>query len=103
MTHFRVWYMRPESFGTYLHGSETPTIAGLAQTHVMLRSFKAEDLDAVYYEQQAFNWAQDWKATNRLLDEKGLRHTSMSVGDVIEDLLGCEYWVVRPAGFEVIQ
>lgn len=104
MTKYRVWYMHQDFFPTYIGGSEMPTLDAIRydRTHVPLRCIEAEDLDDVYYQQQAFNWAQDPVDTNDLLRSKGLKHSSMSVGDVIEDVATGEFWVVRDAGFEVI-
>lgn len=105
MTKYRVWYMHPDFFPTFILGDELPTFAGIKydRTHVLLRAIEAEDLDDVYYQQQAFNWAKDARATNRLLAEKGLKHSSMSVGDVIEDVMTGQFWAVRNAGFEEIE
>lgn len=104
MTKYRVWYMHPDFLPTYILGQELPTLAGIKydRTHVLLRAIEAEDLDDVYYQQQAFNWARDAKATNALLSSKGLKHTSISVGDVIESVLTGQFWAVRNAGFEEI-
>jgi hypothetical protein len=96
---FRVFYMRPDFFGVFIHGDALPDVAKLAETHVELRTVEAASLDAVYNEQQAHNWGEDWQATNALLDTKGLQHTSMSIGDVIQNVETGEFFVVAFVGF----
>jgi hypothetical protein len=104
---YQVWYMRPSWFHEGIMGQAKPDPANLEATHVHLREVEIdaeeaeEGLDRVYSIQQAHNWALEWEATNALLDSKGLRHTSMSVGDVIVDDAG-KVWVVAPFGFHTL-
>lgn len=95
----RVYYMRPEYFPEFIMGDVLPSVANLSTTHVELRTVDLPSLDAVYDEQQAHNWGKDIPATNRLLGEKGLAHTSMSVGDVIEVVDTGEFFAVASVGF----
>lgn len=83
MAEYRIYYMKSEVFGDFSFG-KLPVLSRLSETHVELRTMTADSLDCVYYEQQAHRWAQDYKTTNALLASKGLGHTSMSVGDVVE-------------------
>jgi hypothetical protein len=94
--------MTPDSFPQYILGDQTPPLAQLATTHRLVRSVDAKDLDAVYEEQQAHHWGQDWQSTNALLARLGLGHTSMSVGDVIEDVDSGKFYAVAPFGFTAL-
>jgi hypothetical protein len=100
MPQFRVFYMKPDHFRRFSMG-ELPQLATLGATHVELRTVEAEGLEDVFRLQQAHHWGEDWRATNALLESKGLAHTSMSVGDVVADASG-EYFAVAMAGFTSI-
>jgi hypothetical protein len=65
-------------------------IAELEKTHVFLCETEARDLDHVFYNMQGEIWSPNGEA-RELIQSKGLRHTSMSVGDVIE--LDGSYWL----------
>lgn len=54
------------------------TLETLDYTHVYLKGIEAESLDDVFCKMN--NWSD-----NDLIKDKGLNHTSMSVGDVIYD------------------
>jgi hypothetical protein len=97
---FRVFYMLPDFFRDLSFGDPLPEIANLSKTHAELREVEAEGLEDLYRIQQAHNWAEDWKATNALLRTKGLGHTSMSVGDVAENIATGEYFVVANVGWQ---
>lgn len=97
MTTYRVHYMKPEHFGDGLCGMNKPTVATLTATHVFLRTVEADTLDGVYYRSQGEIWSPNGEA-RALLEEKGLCHTSMSIGDVIE--ADGKFWIVAPVGFE---
>lgn len=92
MKKFKVYYMRPEYFsegiGGHHHWAKTanlPKMNALEKTHVFLGEFEAEDIDGLFEKMQAENWSPNGEA-KPLIRSKGLRHTSMSVGDiVIED------------------
>lgn len=94
---YKVYYMRSEAFSRFIGGFETPRRATLDQTHVYLRDVEAADLDMVYYTSQGEVWSPNGEARDLIL-AKGLGHTSMSVGDVIEDPDGA-LWAVAPVGF----
>jgi hypothetical protein len=82
MATYGVFYMKPEWFRDGINGAE-PDLHHLGGTHTFLRVVQAASLDEVYSIQQAHHWAVDYKRTNAMLDQLGLRHTSMSVGDII--------------------
>lgn len=75
-----------------------PNPADLTKTHVHLRNIEAKDLEDVFYQQQGEVWSPNGEARD-LIRGKGLRHTSMSVGDVVVDLDTKETFVVDRFGF----
>ena len=81
MPSFQVYYMRPEWFGEGIRYAE-PDPANLDKTHIHLRNVIANDVEQVWSEQQAERWSPNGEARS-LIREKGLEHTSMSVGDVV--------------------
>lgn len=103
MTTYRIYYMRPEAFRDFGGGFKTPRREDLEKTHVHLidREVSAigrmDRLNAVFREMQAENWSPNGEQRD-LIRSKGLSHTSMSVGDVIEDETGA-FWVVANIGF----
>lgn len=77
-----------------------PTITELKKTHVFLCAINAVDKEDVYRKMQATS--DDENDTTRLtllVKHLKLTHTSMSVGDVLQDYVG-QYWVVDGIGFD---
>jgi hypothetical protein len=93
---YRVHYMKPEYFRDMACGITKPVRSTLEQTHVYLRDVEAAGLDEVYYRSQGEIWSPNGEA-RELIRAKGLRHTSMSVGDVIEH--DGRFWAVASVGF----
>ncbi len=93
---YRVYYMKPESFRRFIIG-EVPSKAALDQTHVFLREVEAGSLDEVFGRMQGEEWSPNGEA-RPLIEAKGLAHTSMSVGDVIETETGL-FLAVAGIGF----
>src|SRR5262245_27150813 len=86
-TTFQVWYMKPEFFRAGILGDKTADPDNLEDTHVHLKDIglengTLEDLENVYVQMQGEVWSPIGEARD-LIMSKGLRHTSMSVGDVI--------------------
>lgn len=82
---YNVWYAKDPTF------RENPNIhyIDFKKTHVLVRSLYAKGLDGVFHRQQAEVWSPNGEAVT-LIRKLGLQHTSMSVGDVIEDTTdGC--------------
>lgn len=105
MIRFEAWYMKPDFFRDGIMGvswlkktGSMPQVSTLNNTHVNLRSIDAEDLDDVYAKMQGDVWSPNGEARELILS-KGLRHTSMSVGDVILDPISKEAWIVDNIGF----
>ena len=106
MTTYRVWYKTRATWEAY--PPIIPTIAKLAETHTFLRTVEIagidivdenpeEGLDLVWTQMQGENWSPNGEA-RPLIEEKGLCHTSMSTGDVIEH--DGKFWAVAPFGFK---
>lgn len=91
MKTFEVWYMKPSFFRDGILGTKwlhdygmMPTAETLTETHVHLFDIDAETVNHAWQAQQAENWSPTGQAAG-LLREKGLSHTSMSVGDILVD------------------
>lgn len=94
---FQVYYSRPEHFGALISGMMPPDLDRLDETHVWLREIEAKSLDDVFYQCQGEIWSPNGEATTLIL-AKGLRHTSMSVGDVVADSDG-RFWACAFIGW----
>jgi hypothetical protein len=90
MSVYQVWYMKPDWFVAGLRGTP-PDATKLDTTHVHLKDVdvaqgpKSEvwgDLERVFAEMQGEVWSPNGEARPLVL-AKGLRHTSMSVGDIV--------------------
>ncbi len=99
---FRIYYMKPEHFSTYVFGDEVPTKARLAETHVELCLLLADTIDHVFWKMQAEKWSPRGEA-RELIKEKGLCHTSMCVGDVCEDIEEGKFYVCCNVGWRRIE
>jgi len=97
MPTYRIHYMKPDFFRDGMIGRK-PDITKLSDTHVYLRSIEAMSLDQVYTLSQGEVWSPNGEARD-LIRSKNLRHTSMSVGDVIEDA-NADFFVVSSFGFD---
>lgn len=83
-TIFRVYYMKPLFLSEGLLGKVT---TDLEATHVYLKDVvlpgtDTSRLDTVWTEMQSDHWSPFGEASG-LIAQKGLAHTSMSVGDVV--------------------
>ena len=88
MPRYQVYYARRPTFhpsGQF--GTAFLTVSALAQSHVRLGEVEGEDLDEAWRQMQGENWSPHGEARG-LLRSLGLSHTSMSVGDVLQDETG---------------
>jgi hypothetical protein len=95
-----VWYMteagwREVSSGITVH----PEKISLGITHELLGEIKERNLQKAWVALQGDFWSPHGEARG-LIQSKGLRHTSMSVGDVFK--IGHRAWVVAASGFDEI-
>jgi len=100
---FKIWYMLPTYFSTgimgyafCLHKNQLPQLPApgveKTDTHVLLRTVNLPDqysssltrrMEKIFVDQQGEVWSPNGEA-RFLIKSKGLQHTSMSVGDMIE-------------------
>jgi len=108
MRNFTIWY---EKGMDGLMNPDTVTLDRLLETHVVLLdmplplqigvpNYDLMCLEALYRQMQGENWSPNGEA-RELIENKGLNHTSMRVGDVIAAPIG--YYVVMPDGFKEIE
>ena len=85
---FHVYYTRQPTFHASGElGTQPLTAAGLRLSHAWLFEIEAASLDDAFRRMQGENWSPQGEA-RELLQALGLRHTSMSVGDVLRDGAG---------------
>jgi len=99
----RIWYMRPEFFRDGIMGvgwlekrSLMPDPMALEKTHVCIGRVNETDLSSVFAMMQGESWSPNGEARS-FIQARGLQHTSMSVGDVIQK--GARAFIVDQAGF----
>lgn len=90
-----VWFMKPDVFTRFIIGTEVPTIKSLKRTHVLLGKVKETNPDKLYKALQGERWSPKGEASQLILS-LNLRHTSMSVGDVLK--IGGKYYACAPSG-----
>jgi hypothetical protein len=85
MPTYQVYYARQPTFrpsGEF--GTACLTAASLPSSHVHLCEIDAASLGDAFWQMQGENWSPHGEARG-LLEFLGLGHTSMSVGDVLQD------------------
>ena len=103
----RIWYNRdPECLPSYYGIGKVPEkcridVDDLRRTHAYLGNVPFEDLETVWMKMQAEQWSVEGEARD-LIVEKGLAHTSMSIGDIVESRDG-SIWQVGMLGFKKIK
>ena len=99
---YAIWYMKPDWFREGVCYAK-PDKANLEATHVHLMDVERADevteasLDGIWIDMQGERWSPNGEARG-LIKAKGLRHTSMSVGDVI--VADGETYLCASVGFE---
>ena len=79
-----------------------PRIGTLSQNHKLVKTVVANDLEEMFYAMQGEVWSPHGEA-RELIRSLGLKHTSMSVGDVIYDVSARKYYVVDFMGFSELK
>ena len=104
---YQVWYMKPDWFRDGIMGDE-PNAFDLAKTHVLLKEIEIPagknydaECETIWVAMQGENWSPNGEA-RPLIEEKGLRHTSMSVGDVLVESDSGNAFLVVSVGFKCI-
>lgn len=94
---YHVWYAKfPFNFRTWGIFART-----LHTSHALVRTIPADDLEDVFRQMQAEEWSPNGEARS-LIEALELTHTSMCVGDVIEEATTHRLFIVEPAGFRFI-
>jgi len=98
-----IWYQRPELFGRVAGFAKDPDIEidinDLSKTHILLGSVCEADPERLYGLLQGERWSPNGEARD-LIRSKGLRHTSMSVGDIVVNYQGTH--IVDSVGFKTL-
>ncbi len=89
MKTYLVYYQRPSALFTFFERLDL-CVKSLHKTHAFVRRVKAMKREEVFGAMQGENWSPNGEA-RPLIEKKGLRHTSMSVNDVVRDPDG-SYW-----------
>ncbi len=93
---FTVFYRTHPTFGL-----EAPEAPVRLKDFQIVGTIRARDLEDVFVRMQGDNWSPEGEANN-LLHEKGLMHTSMSVGDLVFDLQANTWHLVAGIGFRQV-
>jgi hypothetical protein len=102
MPRYQVYYARRPTFhpsGQF--GTPLLTTSALAQSHVRLGEVEGDHLDDAFSRMQGENWSPHGEA-RELLHSLGLGHTSMSVGDLLQDDEGV-YWECLDRGWRRLE
>lgn len=97
MGHYRTHYRLGHLGGRYPKVTQT----NLAETHFPMMDLNAPTLENVFLAMQGETWSPNGEA-KPLLDAAGVCHTSLTVGDVIEDLCSGAFYKVTLFGFSRI-
>jgi len=111
MASYRIWYaLNSRDLGMGLDWcSKQGTLPVLpcededrTDTHMQLMSINAESLADVFRRMQGEVWSPNGEG-RKLIEQLGLSHTSMSVGDMIEDVATRTFYFVDRVGFAEIE
>lgn len=107
-----IWYMNEKAFLHFSSGPgflkkyagkqgvpPMPTPKTVSKTHVLLGKIKESNLEKVFQLMQGETWSPMGEARN-LIRSKKLRHTSMSMGDIVKSK--GKFYMVASFGFEPI-
>jgi hypothetical protein len=108
MAIYSVYYMRSEFFCDGIKGYDwlqqhkrMPDVADLTASHVHLVTIDAGALEEVYFKMQGEDWSANVEA-RELVHRKGVRHTSMAVGDIAIDHDSNFAYLLDRAGFRFL-
>jgi len=102
MPRYQILYAhRPTFHASGEIGTARLTVTEMQSTHVRLCEVEADGLDDAWRQMQAEHWSPNGEA-RPLLQRLGLSHTSMSVGDVIQDEDGT-YWECLDLGWRAFE
>lgn len=94
MTTYAVYYARK---GTHF-GCNPFARSTLKTTHRFIKTVDVQELRNVFFEMQGETWSPRGEA-RPIIENAGVRHTSMSVGDIVLDLETHTYFVCAEYGW----
>jgi len=97
MNHFIAYYSK--NFRETCFGDAPVNSRKIEATHRFMRCLRADDLEDAYRKCQGENWSPNGELRD-YVEATGLRHTSMSVGDVLYDWDHGTFHKVVNVGFE---
>jgi hypothetical protein len=77
------------------------TVASLEKTHIFLFEVLGTSIENVFWQMQGENWSPRGEA-RPLIEKLRLRHTSMSIGDVVQ-APGGWFYICQPSGWKEMQ
>jgi hypothetical protein len=108
MATFSVYYMKSNFYCDGIKGFDwlkeckvVPDPVDLTKTHVFLKLIEARNPEDVYFRMQGDGWSPTGEA-RFLTASKGLRHTSMSVGDIVIDHNSRVAYILDRIGFRFL-
>jgi hypothetical protein len=102
MPSYQIYYGRKPTFhASGEFGTPRLTVSALLSSHIRLCQVEAGHMDDAFWQMQAENWSPHGEA-RPLIQSLGLSHTSMSVGDVIQDEGGV-YWECLDRGWRQVE
>ena len=102
MPRFQAYYARrPTYHASGQFGTPLLTVQRLRHTHVRVTTVEADNRADAWLKMQGENWSPHGEARS-LIERLGLSHTSMSVGDVLQDEEG-EYWECLDLGWRRLE
>lgn len=100
MSKYRVFYQTRDTINKVgFQDISVITKDTILQTHIYIKDVEANNVDDVYTMMQGEMWSPNGEA-RKLIQSKGLLHTSMSVGDVTYDCKDGKFYVVDFVGFK---
>ena len=93
---YRVYYAKEP---TYM--DDPVDVDRIDETHVFVREVEAETPGDAYCQMQGENWSPNGEA-RPLIESLGIYHTSMSVGDILQDANDI-YWQFLTFGWQEIK
>jgi hypothetical protein len=101
MPNYQVYYQKDPYTHARFDGTTEEKVLDIVSQYVPVMRLWEENLDDVYFFMQGENWSPNGEARQAIQD-LGLSHTSMMIGDVIEDLDTGEFFMVNIFGFSLL-
>lgn len=100
MQTYKIYYQTQDTFLKSMSsfGVSHITLKDINETHIYLKDIEANSLSEVFRNMQGEIWSPNGEA-NELIRSKEIRHTSMSVGDVIHETATNKWYAVDMDGF----